>query len=101
MLTERSYDLELLAVNLPTEIRVNGILYTESSNRVAGTWKYDNTQKLVKIYLPKVSCNQKTEITVKFNDRKLLLKQPENQSDDKALFNLTLQQIKKCRDKFF
>lgn len=102
MLTERSYDLELLAVNLPTEIRVNGILYTESSNRVAGTWKYDNTQKIVKIYLPKVSCNQKTEITVKFNEG-TSVKQVENLNEAVLSYSSVDQQVsisfsEICRD---
>ena len=53
MLTERSYDLELLAVNLPTEIRVNGILYTESSNRVAEHGNTITHKKLLKFIYPK------------------------------------------------
>lgn len=67
MLTERSYDIELLATNLPKEVKVNGEVYNQSDTNEFGTWNYDSDKKIVRIYLPKVSCYDKTEIYVQFD----------------------------------
>jgi len=68
MLTERSYNIELLGVNIPIEVKVNGTAYTQSKNGAVGTWKYDQSKKTAEIYIPKVSCDGKTEIEVSFSD---------------------------------
>ena len=67
MLAERSYTLELLAVTIPEEVNVNGVSYSKSHSGDAGTWSYDAEKKIAKICIPKISCNDKTEVKVKFS----------------------------------
>lgn len=67
MLSERSYDLNLLAVNQPLTVNVNGVLYSQNESGEAGTWKYDSQLKVAKIYIPKVSTSATTEIKVQFS----------------------------------
>ncbi|WP_293301313.1 glycoside hydrolase family 31 protein [Pedobacter sp. UBA4863] len=66
MPTERAYDLELLSVSLPKKVTVNGKTYPQSDNENVGTWKYDHVTKTAKVYIPKTSCKQKTEINIRF-----------------------------------
>lgn len=68
MLTDRSYELNLLAVTQPEEVNVNGVVYTKSSLKTSGSWYYDESSKTAYIYLPKTSSNAKTEIKVKFSE---------------------------------
>lgn len=70
MLTERSYELELLGVSLPNEVKVNGISYPRNESKSFGTWFYDDIKKTVYVYLPKVSCSDKTEVKVNFSIKK-------------------------------
>lgn len=68
MLAERSYDLKLLAVSQPTEVKVNGVVYTQSQTGESGTWKYDSQTKTALVFIPKVQCNAKTEVKVVFSN---------------------------------
>lgn len=64
MLNERSYDIELLAVNKPENVVVNGLTYTYANDEKPGTWKYDSAKRTAIIYLPKIACDQETKIVV-------------------------------------
>lgn len=66
MLPERSYTIELLAVNRPAEVAVNGEIYKQNSDKSKRTWEFDTEKNILKIYIPKVSTRAKTEIKVKF-----------------------------------
>lgn len=67
MLSNRSYDIELLAVNLPVEVKVNDEIYTQGSSKAEKTWVFDTEKNTVNIYIPKVSTSFQTEIKVKFS----------------------------------
>ena len=62
----RNYELELLAVNQPTEVKVDGVKYTQNSTNTQNTWSYDAQKRTVKIFTPKVSTSAKTEVKVAF-----------------------------------
>lgn len=85
MLTERSYDIELLAVNLPEKVTVNGVFYSQSESGNTGTWKYDSQKKIAKIYIPKVACTSKTDIQVTFHESATSVTQ--SNAMNKALFS--------------
>lgn len=77
MLTTRSYTMELLSVNLPTEVKINETVYTKSESGDVGTWKYDNAKKIATIYIPLVPCNEKTEVKVVFSDNQTAITLPD------------------------
>lgn len=77
MPTERSYTLELLAVNLPEEVKVDGNAYTQSDTKSSGTWYYNREKRIAEIYIPKVLCSEQTEVKVKFGEQGSALIQPE------------------------
>jgi hypothetical protein len=69
MLTARSYDLKLLAVSQPAEIKVNGVIYSQNESGEAETWKYDSQTKTAVVFIPKVPCNEKTEVKIAFTEK--------------------------------
>ncbi len=66
MQTERSYTLQLLFIDRPLNVTVNGKTYNESASGSAGTWKYDEETKTVNVYLPKTKTSSKTVVKAKF-----------------------------------
>lgn len=66
----RSYTMELLSVQSPLEIKVNGVIYKESTTKTSNTWLYDAERKTVKIFIPKIATKTKIEVMASFTSFK-------------------------------
>lgn len=75
MLKKRSYTIELLSVESPVEIKVNGVKYKQSVSETNNAWMYDAQKKILKVFIPQVPTATKTEVKVSFpaSDKKKML----------------------------
>lgn len=64
MPSKRSYRLELLYVEKPELVEVNGKAYTYSDSGIEKSWHYDAARKTVVIVVPSVPCGKKLTATV-------------------------------------
>ena len=58
MPTERAYTVEFLATDRPTGVTVDG---RRPSN---GTWTYDESARLVTVFLPSTPCSKSINVTL-------------------------------------
>ena len=64
---QRNYHIELLYIEKPENVQVNGKQFAYNENGEAGTWKYNAETKTATIYTPVISCTEQTTISVKQN----------------------------------